>query len=368
MPNGRTSLREFADVDKRGFAAVASLHAHTHYSRESLSDVPQFLLKLPVAGAILERQMKAGGFAFDFSNGWWHPPAAPRAVFESEVAQIERAFGLEPLVSVTDHDDIRAGLDLQRFYASHLAPISFEWTVPFNRGFFHLGVHNLPPPAARDWFGRLSSITARPSFDAVSSALADLHAIPEVLVVFNHPRWDLADVGRREHERSLRQFLLNFRSHLHALELNGYRSWNENDSVKPIADATGLPLISGGDRHCTDPNAILNLTSAQSFSEFSAEVRRGVSHVVVMPEYRRPLATRILASASDVVGHQSLHWEGEAPLSIRSLVAAVRVTASPLPRQLIRVALEASDAVIARTSMHSPRRTHRRYALGPYSA
>ena len=87
---------------------------------------------------------------------WWHPPVSPRAVFESEAGQIEQPAGPAPLVSVTDHDDIAAGLELQTLYAQRRAPISFEWTVPCGRGYFHLGVHNLPPASADAWFDRLA--------------------------------------------------------------------------------------------------------------------------------------------------------------------------------------------------------------------
>ena len=73
--------------------------------------------------------------------------------------------------------------------------------------------------------------------------------------MLNHPLWDLAGVGAAEHERSLRGFLDRYGWRLHALELNGYRPWKENDAVRPIADACGLPLISGGDRHGCEPAA-----------------------------------------------------------------------------------------------------------------
>src|SRR5262245_14440157 len=128
--SARSSLSELADLaGSEYFTTTVSLHAHTHYSRESLTDVPRHVALIPLVGKGLERDFHSwvdqDGCALDFSNGWWHPPVAPRAVFESEAAQIERRLGLRPLVSVTDHDDIRAGLDLQRLYANRRAPISF---------------------------------------------------------------------------------------------------------------------------------------------------------------------------------------------------------------------------------------------------
>src|SRR5262249_8941451 len=64
-------------------------------------------------------------------------------------------------------------------------------------------------------------------------------------------------------------------------------------------------------------NALLNLTSATSFAEFAAEVRDGISHVVVMPEYRQPLALRIVASAADVLSSHRLHCSGRQPWTDR---------------------------------------------------
>jgi hypothetical protein len=373
-----TSVRELHEVgDLTGCASVVSLHAHTHHSRESITDVPQYVVQIPLLGKRLERELRAcvdsDGQAFDLSKGWWHPPVSARDVFESEAAQIERRFGLAALVSITDHDDITAGLELQRLYANCRAPISFEWTVPHGQGFFHLGIHNLPPATAKAWFVRLASIAAQPLADDVFAALDDLCAIEDVLVVFNHPMWDLACVGADEHRRALRTFLDEYGSRLHALELNGYRSWKENVSVRPLANATGLPLISGGDRHGTEPNALLNLTAAESFAEFVAEIRRGISHLVVMPEYRRHLTTRILSSTADVLrryrsypaGRQhwtdrvscdlagsvrplSSRWPHGGPLLVRSAIRAINVVTSPVVWPVVRAAFELTDSVVTR--------------------
>jgi hypothetical protein len=371
--SSRASYREFdGNEDWPGFNAVVSLHAHTHHSREVMACLPQYFAKIPLVGSRFERERQTAlertGDSFDFSKGWWHPPVGPRQVFESEVQQIEQRFGLSSIVSVTDHDDVAAGIELQAMYAVCRAPISFEWTVPYGDGFFHLGVHNLPPDDARAWFARLASFTAEPGAEPLGDLLADLHARPEMLVVFNHPMWDLADVGGSQHTRLLHHFLAEHRSTLHALELNGYRSGKENDRVRALAKSAGLPLISGGDRHGCAPNSLLNVTAAQSFAEFAEEIRAGVTHVVVMPEYRQHIVTRTLAAASDVlrryprhpVGRQhwtdrvscdwggsvrplSFHWPHGGPLWVRSSVKAFQLITSPVLLPIIRVALETID-------------------------
>jgi hypothetical protein len=90
--------------------------------------------------------------------------------------------------------------------------------------------------------------------------------------------------------------------HIHALELNGLRSWAENQQVIRLAQRAAMPSISGGDRHGREPNAILNLTSAITFREFVEEVRyRRTSHVVFMPQYHEPLNLRTMQTVIDVL-------------------------------------------------------------------
>src|SRR5262245_43157047 len=135
--SARTSLRELGDESGGGrFTAAVSLHAHTHHSRESLADIPRYIARIPLIGKGLERDISradASDDALAFSEGWWHPPVGPRAVFESEADQIETRLDLWSIASVTDHDDIAAGLELQTLFAHRRAPISFEWTVPHER-------------------------------------------------------------------------------------------------------------------------------------------------------------------------------------------------------------------------------------------
>src|SRR5262245_278431 len=124
----RTTLRAYAPgADWSDFATAVSLHAHTSHSREVMSDLPQYIVRIPIVGDWFAR---AGASRVEFSKGYWRPPATPREVFDSETAQIDARFGLRSIVSITDHDDIAAGLELQEQYASNRAPVSVEWTVP----------------------------------------------------------------------------------------------------------------------------------------------------------------------------------------------------------------------------------------------
>jgi hypothetical protein len=136
----------------------------------------------------------------------------------------------------------------------------------------------------------------------LGDVLEVLSRSPEVLVVLNHPLWDIEGIGADQHTCSLREFLARYGCWVHALEVNGYRSWRENRAVIQMAEQLEYPIVSGGDRHGCDPNAMLNLTRAKTFSEFVAEVREdSTSRVLLMPEYRESLFVRTLGTAADVL-------------------------------------------------------------------
>lgn len=355
----------------REFLSGVSLHAHTHYSPESLAHLPRYVLQIPVVGTLFDREVqehqRKSGARVDFSKGWWHPPVSPRAVFDSEAAQISR-MGLRPLVSVTDHDSLTACVELQHTFSPRCCPLSFEWTMPVGHGFLHVGVHNLPTATAHQWFNRLEAYTADPDVEPLGHLLEELASADDVLVVLNHPLWDLADVGAAEHKRMLTRVLAQYGHVFHALELNGYRSWGENLDVVTLARESGHPLISGGDRHACAPNALLNLSHASSFAGFVHEIRAGISTVVTMPAYREHVIARTVASVADVVsayrqypegwqywtdrislltadgGSQlSRHWPTGGPLWLRLVMSTVRLLAWEPIRLPLALLLEWRD-------------------------
>jgi hypothetical protein len=380
------SLRPTPVLEFRGPATLAahttatSLHAHTNRSKESMADVPRYLERIPLVAGLVRREMRSymrrNGRSMDFTKGWWHPPVGPEEVLDSEISQIRDVLGLGSLVSITDHDTIDAPLELQRAHPRAIVPISFEWKVPFDRGFFHLGVHNLSPTAAPDLFSALSAYTQAPDAACLHGLLATLNDDRETLVVLNHPLWDLAGIGAADHVALLRRFLVNHGTVIHALELNGYRSWRENSGVKTLADAYGLQLISGGDRHGCASNSLLNLTNAVSFGEFVREIREnGRSVILVMPQYRTELVTRKLAVAADAIrwypsyppGQQrwtdrvayerhgvaqrlSHHWPGGGPLWVRVAMRAFLLGASTPLLPLLRTTVWLAGAA---TSDHA---------------
>jgi len=352
-------------VPKR-FRTGLSLHSHSLYSEESLAFIPRYTAGIPLVGRAIRRQERIYrqrcGQPLDFSRAFWRPPLAPHEAYELERAQLER-LDVEPLVSLTDHDNIQAGSMLR--IVDPQAPISVEWTIPFGSSFFHLGIHNLPPQRARGIMSELAEFTAAPSKTRLAELLAALHELRDVLIVMNHPLWDEARIGALEHAQLVGRFLERCGEHVHALELNGLRPWRENRRVISLAEYSGHVLVSGGDRHGLEPNANVNLSNTQTFAEFVAELREeGISDILFMPQYREPLRVRMIETMCDIVreypdrpngrrwsdrvfykNHDgtvkplSAFWQGDEPWPVKCFLGALRAVTSRQVRAALRLAL-----------------------------
>ena len=284
------------------FQSAASIHGHTHYSRETLGFIPDFAEKWPLLRGLLRSKCETARIPVDFHAAYWTPPLSPQRALEVERGQIEDGLGLRGLVSLTDHDSIQAPLFLRTSAQMQEFPISLEWSVPFGTTYFHLGVHNLPSAKSQEIAEVLEQYRAQGPGVPVTELLAMLHALPDVLVVFNHPYWDQTRTGDARHEVAVQAFLEQNHSFLHAFELNGLRSWKENRKAAQLARQWGKPMISGGDRHGCEPSATLNLTNAQSFAEFVHEIRvEQQSFVLFMPQYQEPTGVRIIQGLLDVI-------------------------------------------------------------------
>ena len=358
-----------------------SLHSHTNQSRETLD----FLAALGRRIRSLELLMKKvesrasrnHSVSVDYAASYWTPPLTPKLAFDLEAGQIER-LGLRSLVSLSDHDNFNAPMLLRTLTPTRHIPVSVEWSVPYGGDqSFHLGIHNLPSDAGQSWMRIFAEFTEAPVSDArLTEILAALHALPNVLIVFNHPMWDLYLVGAARHAELLKRFMHENGTYLHALELNGLRTWKENRAAREMAARYGKLLISGGDRHGMEPNANINLTNAQSFTEFVHEIRyRERSHVLFMPQYAEPFKHRVLRSTLDVIRDYpefpqgSRRWDervyhpgrdgvaqpvaelwpgGEAPAWIRTALQGVRLLGSrPVSRGLRRAWSEQGELRLA---------------------
>lgn len=284
------------------YRTAVSLHSHTNYSHEKLQFIPAFTERWPVLHRRLERVCRRSPIPVDFSRAYWTPPLTPRMALNLEKEQIERTLGRSSLVSLTDHDSIHAPALLRTASECADVPLSLEWSVPYAGSEFHLGVHNLPARDAVEIVRGLEAYTRNPCDEETTGLLAALADHPDVLIVFNHPFWDLTGIGPKLHLANLTRFLRQNRNHLHALELNGLRKLDENRKVKPLAEQWQLPLVSGGDRHASEPSATLNLSNAATFAEFVHEIRdEQRSHVLFMAQYAEPMFARVLRSVLDVI-------------------------------------------------------------------
>jgi hypothetical protein len=295
-----------------GFKAGVSLHSHTNQSKETLDFIAELStewgLLQPIMRWLERRSVEYTGIRPDYARSYWTPPLTPKLAFDVERMQIEDKLQLPAMISLTDHDDIQAPMLLRSLAAARQIPVSVEWTVPYGLAgtpsalsAFHMGIHNLPSATGAEWMARMQAFTAIPQAERPTALLRDMLAeldeLPGVLIVFNHPLWDLYRIGKEKHRFLVNDFLALYGQFVHAIELNGLRNWDENREVTELAAKWNQILISGGDRHGVEPNANLNLTHAASFTGFVQEVRRERhSHVLFMPQYAEPWKHRILNS------------------------------------------------------------------------
>jgi hypothetical protein len=293
------------------FTTGVSLHSHTSVSEETLGFIHAMFVVMPGLRRVFDfyaRRSARYGVTLDFDRANWRPPLQPKMAYDLESKQIQR-LGLNSLVSITDHDTIEAPMLLRTVPSSRHIPVSVEWSAPFGQTIFHLGIHNLPSRDGMEWMRRFDEYTVAAEtapgsaeMDArLLSMLRELHESPQVLIVFNHPLWDLHKVGP-VHETEVLRFLREVGPCVHAIELNGLRHVRENRDAAQLAKETGHLVISGGDRHGLEPNANINLTSAASFTEFVEEIRVDrVSHVHFMPQYQERWEQRIFRSTLNAV-------------------------------------------------------------------
>jgi hypothetical protein len=337
-----------------GFKTGVCLHGHTLHSEECLWFLPRYLEAVPGVAQAIRAYQRAGA---DFSRAYWTPPLTPASALALERQQIA-GLGLRPIVSLTDHDNIEAGLALQVTADRRRVPLSVEWTVPYEGSVFHLGIHNLP----RQWMAALAAYTAAPEETWLPELLSGLAVAPDTLIVLNHPFWLEEGVSEAVHRPALAGLLRECGEWIHALEMNGTRPWGENADTVALAHAHSRPVISGGDRHAREPAACLNLTNAATFAEFAAEVRAGESTVAFLPHYLESMAMRILQASWDILrpypeypgrerwtdrifyrGEDGVArplgtiWERGAPWIARAAAAALELAATTRLRQAVRL-------------------------------
>jgi hypothetical protein len=132
-----------------GFASGVSLHSHTNRSKETLDFIVKLANEHRIFKGIIAREEKRARqkhrLQINYAESYWTPPLTPRLAFDLESRQIAERLQVQPLVSITDHDDIQAPMLLRTVTSARHIPVSVEWTTPFGKDqAFHLGIHNLP--------------------------------------------------------------------------------------------------------------------------------------------------------------------------------------------------------------------------------
>ncbi len=296
------------------FRSGVSLHGHTKHSVESLGFLGKFLREHRCLRSWIacqsQRCERESGFRLDFDRAYWTPPLTAQLAHSVESQQIE-SMGLRPMVSLSDHNNIQASTLLRLAPGLENVPTSVEWTVPFGKAVFHIGVHNMPSSIAQQLMSTLRESSAEADERKIADLIIELQRIPSLLLVFNHPVWNFNGIAQDVFEFELNRFLQGAGRGLHAFELNGMRTHRENHRVIRLAQQWNRIVVSGGDRHACEPGAILNLTNAGDFSEFVEEVREQKhSTVLVMPQYNDPLNWRFFRNFADVVREYPEHSEG----------------------------------------------------------
>ena len=290
----------------KSYRSAVSLHGHTNHSKEGLYFIPEFSAKhTPLRWGLAywdRRASDVSNIKLDFCKSYWTPPMPALSAYQLERNQIENVLGISGMVSLSDHDNIEAPMLLRVIPEARRIPVSLEWTVPFRDTTLHLGLHNLPSARAETMVADLQEFTRNPVEKRLEQLLAMLHESPDVLVVLNHPMWDLAGIGRERHAGTLSAFVAKLGMFIHAFELGGLRSWEENQATVHFAEGWNQPIIGGGDRHGCEPSGVLNLTQAESFAEFVHEIRKERrTHVLFMPQYAEPHLVRIVQTLLDVI-------------------------------------------------------------------
>ena len=126
MPNATISYLWRDKNAHKGFQTGISLHSHTNQSMETLDFLANFGNQYPVLRPLLSwleiRAEQVHGVRVDYSASYWTPPMTPKLAFELESRQIEK-LGLASMVSISDHDNIKAPMLLRTVPSARQIPV-----------------------------------------------------------------------------------------------------------------------------------------------------------------------------------------------------------------------------------------------------
>src|SRR5258708_24466542 len=185
MPNSTVSYLWRDQSAPKGFRAGVSLHSHTNQSQETLDFLAnvgnQYPLIRPWISRLESRAADRHGIPVNYPESYWTPPRTPKLAFDLESRQIED-LDIASMVSLSDHDTIKAPMLLRTVPSARQIPVSVEWSVPYGGvQDFHLGIHNLPSANAAEGMQTLQDYTDNPNDQRLTEILADLNDEPNQL-------------------------------------------------------------------------------------------------------------------------------------------------------------------------------------------
>ena len=279
----------------REFGYAVSLHNHSHYSVEKLAALNQ-VVKLafmrPLSG-ILQSSFGLGDVSnLNYADVTFNPPYTPEDVYQMEAAAAAH-WGFHGVhLAITDHDEFAGSLALLRSRpdltgcTNGRIAIGEELSLWFQGHLFHLGVSHLPESSVAETHTRMQAAARAGRYDELFETLA----ASGCLVVLNHP---LIAWAKGAETIPVTALLSRYGWAIHALEVNGMRTREENDRVLELARQWRKPVVGGGDSHLLVASSILSLSQAATFKDFIAEVKDGYAVPFVTPDYFAPLQWKL---------------------------------------------------------------------------
>ena len=276
---------------KREFPFAVSLHNHSCHSVEKLAALNQVVkmsFMRPLSG-VLQRAFGLGEVSnLNYAHITYNPPYTPEDVYQMESAGAGH-WGFEGVhLTITDHDEFAGNLALLRGRPdlSGRVVIGEELSLWYQGHLFHLGLSGLPENGIAETHDRIQSAARGGRYDELFETIA----ASGCLVVLNHPlvAWEPGSGTI-----PLTDLLTRYGWAIHALEINGMRTREENDAVLELARQWRKPVVGGGDSHLLVPSSIVCLSQAASFKDFIAEVKGGRAVPFITPDYFAPLKWKL---------------------------------------------------------------------------
>ncbi|MGH9515668.1 MAG: hypothetical protein ACRD3P_08330 [Terriglobales bacterium] len=271
----------------REFGYAVSLHNHSCHSVERLAALNHVVKKSfmrPLSG-IVQHSFGLGGVAnLNYGDITFNPPYSPEDVYQMESAAAAK-WGYDGVhFTITDHDEFAGSLALLRGRPdlNGRTAISEELSLWFQGHLFHLGVCHMPETGVEETHTQIQAAARGGRYDE----LFEILVASGCLVILNHP---LVAWKPGAQAIPVTELLSRYGWAIHALEVNGMRSREENEGVLELARHWHKPVIGGGDSHLLVASSIFSLSRAATFKDFIAEVKDGHAVPFVTPNYFAPL-------------------------------------------------------------------------------